>query len=150
MFSPQLRLLRIKSGLVVCSLLVLAGCTAYPNVSLSGAPRPAIEMSAVSVAAEAPPHALYMGQVFAWSPLPVDSRPGYANALAKLKDRAASVGANLVVVPSLNALQMEAQLRHRFLWPLDHGYSRGRDYFDDRPDEMMGLIYLQTAPQNAN
>lgn len=147
MFSLRRRQLRIKSGLVMCSLLALAGCTAYPNVSLSGEPRPAIEISAVSVAPDTPPHAIYMGQVFAWSPLPVDSAKGYANALAKLKERAASVGANVVVVPTLTALQMQAQLRHRFLWPLDHGFARDRDHFDDRPDEMMGLIYLQNNSQ---
>lgn len=146
MFSLRLRRLRIKSGLVVCSLLILAGCTAYPNVSLTAPPRLALETSAVSVAHETPPHVFYMGQVFAWSPLPVDSAKGYANALAKLKERAASVGANTVVVPNLTALQMQSQLRHRFLWPLDHGYARDRGHIDDRPNEMMGLIYFTPKP----
>lgn len=123
------------------SLLVLAGCFPYPNVTLTDTPRPPIEVGAVSVVLAETVECQALGQGYAWSPLPLDTQKGYNYALGILKQRAASVGANVVAVPALEQIEMQPRLRERYWWPPQET----RHLFDgevERPSEMMALLYF--------
>jgi len=112
---------------------LLAGCS-YPNITLKMPPQAAIPVEQVQVVDTMPADARIMAQVFAWSSVPVDSRVGYERAVAQLRERAASIGARTVWVPSFKLVTTPAGSR----W-VDPDPGRDRDGGFVRPTEMTGL-----------
>lgn len=122
-------------------LLVLTGCFAHPNITLKEQPRAAIEISEVAVLTALPPSSYtVMAQVYGWSPIPVDTLRGYDMAVGRLRERAASIGANAVLVPRREEITWP-RIRSMWMWPDSRG--RFRDDEDVRPSELRGTaLYI--------
>ncbi len=122
-------------------LLVLTGCFAHPNITLQTEPRPPIAIEKVAVLTALPPSSyVEMGRVYGWSPIPVDTLKGFDDAVEKLRERAASIGANAVVVPRREQISWPV-IRSQWMWP--NGRERDNDE-EVRPTELMGrAIYIE-------
>lgn len=126
---------RVLALLVV---VLLAGCQ-YPDITLKGEPRPALTPEQVLIVNKQPEGPALLGLVYAWSPLPVDGEKGYDDAVAKLRVKAASIGANMLYVPAKAQIGWPI-IQRRWMWPVDR---LGPEDEDVRPQELSGRAYYK-------
>lgn len=125
-------------------LLCLTACAAtqYPNITLKAPPKPAIDPDYVQVVHAPPPGSQLVALVYAWSNVPVDSRIGYDRAVFKLRERAASIGAEALWVPPFEQMGWPSAS----VWTGPGGHDRS-NMEDARPNELMGrALDLADAP----
>jgi len=118
--------------LILALPLLLTACS-HPNITLKEPPAAAIPVEQVTVVTDMPPQARVLAAVYAWSSVPVDHPVGYARAVADLRERAASIGAKMLWVPSYALVTSPAG--SRWVEP-DAGRDAEGDYV--RPTELAG------------
>lgn len=136
--------MRISVIFIVC-LFALTAC-GHPDTTLTMPPRSASSLAQVEVIqfSAKPEGYLIMGRAYAWSNVPVSRRKGYETAVKRLRERAASVGAEALWVPSVETIHLPA-VQQRWMersegWQRD--WSGGEAEYVT-PHELMGVLLVR-------
>jgi hypothetical protein len=126
-------------------ILLLAGC-AYPNIGLQQPARAAVVAESVSLITDEKAASAFnvLGRAWAWSNVPVSRRKGYDTAVKRLRERAASVGAEALWVPAPEQIYLPA-VQQRWMertegWQRDW---RGGEAEYVTPHELMGVLLVR-------